>query len=797
MAIPGTSGNDTLDGTSGDDEFYGYEGDDVMNGGSGDDVFYISGSSFGIDTFNGGDGADQIRLYGNVTVSQINFSAAKVSSVETLNLNGYDFNGTTGNDNFNLSGIGTISFNRTMNLGDGEDVFVGHSGSNYVNGGSGNDTLDGGAGNDELTGAEGNDTLIGGTGDDIFYIGGSSFGIDTFNGGDGADQIRLTGDVSVSQINFSSAKVSSVETLNLNGYDFDGTIGADTFNLSAIGTISFNRTMYLDDGDDTFIGHAGTNIVNGGSGNDRLDGGAGNDELTGAEGNDTLTGGTGDDIFYIGGSSFGIDTFSGGDGADQIRVTGNVSVSQIDFSAAKVSSVETLNLNGYNFDGTTGADRFNLSAIGGISFNRTMNLNDGNDVFIGHVGVNYVNGGSSNDYLDGGAGNDELSGGEGDDSVLGGTGDDELYGNNGNDLINGGAGDDYMDGGAGNDIFYVNSTADRTIEAANQGTDTVRSSNNWTLGDNIERLELLGTASVNGTGNALNNTIAGNAASNILNGAAGDDYMVGGGGNDIYLVASVGDRTVEAASGGTDTVRSYLNWTLAANVERLELLGTGNLNGTGNSLANTIVGNSGNNILNGGTGADYMAGGAGNDIYYVDNGVDKTAEAAGGGTDTVRSSVTWTLAANVERLELLGTANLSGTGNALSNTLVGNSGSNVLNGGAGNDYMAGGAGNDTFFFNTALGASNIDTITDYNVVQDTIRLENGIFTALVGTGTLTAAQFVKNASGTATDANDRIIYETDTGKLFYDSNGSAAGGQVQFAKLAAGLALTASDFFIV
>jgi Ca2+-binding RTX toxin-like protein len=403
----------------------------------------------------------------------------------------------------------------------------------------------------------------------------------------------------------------------------------------------------------------------------------------------------------------------------------------------------------------------------------------------------------ASETINGGVYNDVIYGLDGNDIINGLGGSDTLVGGNGNDFLDGGAGNDKMYGGVGNDTFIVNSVSDQAIEAASQGTDTVRSTISWTLGANIERLELLGTASVNGTGNALNNTIAGNSGNNTLNGAGGDDYMVGGAGNDTYLVASVGDRTVEAAGGGTDTVRSYVNWTLAANVERLELLGTGNLNGTGNSLANTIVGNSGNNILNGGTGADYMAGGAGNDIYYVDNGVDKTVEAAGGGTDTVRSSVTWTLAANVERLELQGAAAIGGTGNALNNTISGNSGNNLINGGAGNDYMAGGAGNDTFFFNTALGTSNIDTIADYNVAQDTIRLENGIFTALVGTGTLTAAQFVKNASGTATDTNDRIIYETDTGKLFYDSNGSAAGGQVQFAKLAAGLALTASDFFIV
>jgi Ca2+-binding RTX toxin-like protein len=284
--------------------------------------------------------------------------------------------------------------------------------------------------------------------------------------------------------------------------------------------------------------------------------------------------------------------------------------------------------------------------------------------------------------------------GAGNDRVMAGGGNDQVFGGRGNDTLDGGAGADAMFGGAGDDIFVVDSAGDVTTENAGDGTDTVRSHINWTLGANIEWLELLGSAT-NGTGNALDNTLVGNSLNNVLNGGAGVDAMFGGTGDDIYIVAAAGDVTTENSGEGADTVRSYINWTLADNVERLELQGSGNLNGTGNTLANTLVGNSGNNLLSGGAGNDYMVGGAGNDTFIVAAAGDSTIEAAAGGTDTVRSYVNWTLGANVERIELQGSGNLNGTGNTLANTLVGNSGNNVLNGGDGNDYISGGAGSDT------------------------------------------------------------------------------------------------------
>ncbi len=183
-------------------------------------------------------------------------------------------------------------------------------------------------------------------------------------------------------------------------------------------------------------------------------------------------------------------------------------------------------------------------------------------------------------------------------------------------------------------------------------------------------------------------------------------------------------------------------------------------------------------------------------------------ESASGGLDGVQSSITFSLAnaGAVETLTLTGSLSIRGTGNTYNNTLTGNAGANVLdggagadndmlNGGTGKDTLTGGAGKDTFFFNAALSAANSDKINDFSVADDTVRLENAAFTALKATGALASAAFYVGAA--AHDASDRIIYNKTTGALSYDSNGNAAGGAVQFATLAKGLALTNADFVVV
>ena len=332
-----------------------------------------------------------------------------------------------------------------------------------------------------------------------------------------------------------------------------------------------------------------------------------------------------------------------------------------------------------------------------------------------------------------------------------------------------------------------------------------------TLAATLENLDAsnTGTTKLNLTGNASANILTGNDAANILNGGTGADTMIGGLGNDIYVVDNIGDTVTENADEGTDTVKSSISYLVGENLENLTFIGTAAINGTGNELDNVITGNTGNNILDGNTGAATMKGGLGNDTYYVDNVGDVVTELADQGTDTVKSSISYTLGANLEKLTLIGTDVINGTGNTLSNVLVGNISDNILNGGGGNDTIYGGLGNDTltggvgtdsFVFNTALdAATNLDTITDFTAIDDTIKLENAIFTKLATVGTLSSNFFRASASGEALDSNDYILYNKTTGALFYDADGNGAGAAIQFAQLGVIThpTITSADFVVI
>jgi Ca2+-binding RTX toxin-like protein len=226
----------------------------------------------------------------------------------------------------------------------------------------------------------------------------------------------------------------------------------------------------------------------------------------------------------------------------------------------------------------------------------------------------------------------------------------------------------------------------------------------------------------------------------------------------------------------------------------------------GSAGSDSLVGGSGGDILNGMEGADHLVGGGGNDTYFIDNAGDRVVETDAGGTaDEVRTTISYTLAAYVERLTAGGSAAINLTGNALSNRIKGNAAGNRIDGGNGDDMLAGGAGNDrltggkgkdVFVFDTAPAKSgNKDKIIDWNAKHDTIQLESAVFKALKKTGGLSKSHFVKAAK--ALDGNDYVGYDERTGNLWYDYNGSKAGGQLVFAHIGKHKTIAANDFLVI
>ena len=296
-----------------------------------------------------------------------------------------------------------------------------------------------------------------------------------------------------------------------------------------------------------------------------------------------------------------------------------------------------------------------------------------------------------------------------------------------NDTFTGNASANTFTGNGGDDTYFVGAN-DTVVEGANGGTDTVYSGATFTLGANIENLTLTGSANINGTGNAGNNVITGNIGANILTGL---------GGNDTYIIG-LGDTVVETANGGTDTIVSDATFTLGANIENLTLTGSDAINGTGNDLANVIIGNSNNNVIDGGGGANSMTGGAGDDTYYVTVG-DIITENDSEGADSVFASKSYVLGAYIENLTLTGSAKINGTGNALGNVLTGNSAANVLTGLGGDDtYIIGtgdsiveasGGGLDSVHSSASftLGANLEDlTLTGLAAINGTGNAENNV-----------------------------------------------------------------------
>ena len=477
--------------------------------------------------------------------------------------------------------------------------------------------------------------------------------------------------------------------------------------------------------------------------------------------------------------------------------------------------IDTLNYSGYSADQLIDLNQETFSNIGGNVGNvvvargtviENATGGSGNDTINGNPSANVLTGAGGNDTLNGGGSNDTLNGGSGSDTLNGGTGNDTFNGAAGNDILNGGNGIDtatYYNAASAVTISLALASAQNTVGA---GTDTLSGIENLT-GSNFNDI-LTGDGGVNRlTGGSGNDSLTGNDGDDILDGGPGDDSLDGGNGLDTadYTRADAG-VTVSLAAGaqntvgaGIDTLTSIENLTGSKYADTL----------TGNGGANTLLGNKGNDTLNGGSSNDTLLGGDGNDSLNGGSGNDVLN--GGGGKDTVTyASSTGAVTVNLG----LGTAtgagsdtitdveNVTGsgfndklTGSVAANTLDGGAGNDQIDGGNGNDILIGGAGQDSFMFTVAPNSSsNWDTISDFSVADDTILLSQAIFGAGGGVGTLSAAAF--RAGTAAADADDRIIYDSASGKIYYDADGNGAGGKVLFAKVTPGTALTNLDFQI-
>lgn len=606
------------------------------------------------------------------------------------------------------------------------------------------------------------------TGDDTYVMkdDGKVFTIWDAGGNDTLDFSKLGIALSMSKENGGMTGGAFIQTsaASSGGEAFSGVALAFDLEDSLAGTMVMENLIATKLADNVF----------GNTGNNRIDGMAGNDTLDGGEGGiDTLRGGAGNDVYHVRDEDDVAEESSARDGTD--LVIAHTSYTLSDF-------IENLEISDCDCtgdaDGTgnnlanviTGNDAVNV--LKGMAGNDTMIGNDGSDTYYvqekGDVVLETMaDDAATEDKIEGGfdlvrAQIDytlganlealELTG-----AAVRATGnllDNFIAGNSIANVLRGGGGNDTLAGGKGNDLYEVTFSGTHLTENEDEGHDLVKSSDSFTLSDNLEDLTLTGYA-LTGQGNALDNIITGNSQANLLIGGNGNDTLDGGqridtfdggDGNDVYLLDTEaeftyldgdGNSRYLADSSGNDTlILSYRNkgtvQTLSLggaleDFENLVVTGKGlfNIEGnaannalTGNASANALEGAAGDDTLEGGAGADTLIGGTGNDRYMIDNTGDQIQEDAGDNDDTVYASISFNLAtraANVEHLTLTGKANLTGTGSAADNVLTGNDGNDTLIGGAGDDTYRVNSTRDVIVELASEGVDSVHASTSYTL----------------------------------------------------------------------------------
>ena len=749
--IYGNGGNDTIYGGDGRDSLYGGDGDDVIHAGPSDN--YLFGEYIwdgaGNDTVYGGE--DEDLIYGSpgndyydggtggtvmtFEADQVSYSGALAGIVVDMRLSSGQVRSSGTGDAANI-GVDTL-----LNL----EAIGGSSFNDVMTGGSSYITLGGGAGNDKLTAGAGGATLRGGDGGDILTGGVNN---DWLEGGAGDDV--LDGGAGFDRVSYSGSAIGVTVSLGETGPQNTGE-GTDT-----IKNIEYLIGSELDD---SLTGGSGADFIDGGGGDDTISGGAGNDFVGGGFGQDTFlfSAGDGQDtIDYMeAGEIVEITDYAS---AQSITQSGNdvivvlSATDRITFKFNTVANVQAalqFSANPTNtINGTSGSD-----FLIGTDADDTINGLAGEDRMEGGLGNDAVHGGDGEDALDGGEGNDALYGEADNDTIFGGFGDDYLDGGegvdmlsylqygwsvnvslgasgpqdtgnygmdtvtgfenltgtqsddilggdsganvidgfDGYDIITGGGGDDHLFGGGlligddGNDTITVNPATYDVIEFhVGDDQDSVFAID---AADQVKIYDYNSAQSITQDGTSVIVVLSDTDRITFYNTNVDWVQAILMFPDAVSSVPTEGDDTLDG-TGGDDTIDA-----LGGNDTITGLGGNDILDGgAGNDW---LDGGDGNDRLDGGTGDDAMAGGAGQDKYFVDSLGDTITELLGGGSDTVHSSISWTLGANIESLILDGTANINGTGNNTGNVIRGTSGINSLSGGGGGDRLFGNAGNDT------------------------------------------------------------------------------------------------------